>query len=159
MNWKEIYQQAHEQNFKREYPTAYKDGHYCEPKYPDVKTTNGITQVIKNFMLWSGHYANRINVMGRQIGGFTRTEAGNVFDDRKWIKSSTRPGTSDLMCSIAGRMITIEVKNAKTKDRVRPNQEKEKQRVERSGGLYVVIESVEQFFEWYQDYFLNTFAK
>ena len=115
MIWRQLYQNAHEENFKREYPAAYRDGHYAAPKFPDPSTTNGLTQIVQKFLQWNGHYANRINVAGRMIGGYTRTAAGNIFDDRKWIKSSTRRGSSDLMCSISGHMICIEIKNAATK--------------------------------------------
>lgn len=152
MNWKSRYQQAHVENFIQKYPNAWKDNHYTPPNYPDVRTTNGITLVIVKFLTWSGHYANRINVAGRQIGGITRTAAGNRFDDRKWIKSSTRKGTSDLMCSINGRMVCIEVKNEATKDRLSDNQKQERSRVESSGALYLVVTNIEDFFSWYEQY-------
>lgn len=152
MNWKSRYQQAHVRDFKLKYPTAYKDGHYIQCKYPDVTTTNGLTAAVQNFLTWSGHYCNRLNVMGRQIGGITRTAAGNLFDDRKWIKSSTKKGTSDLMASIDGRMICIEIKNEATKDKIRQDQLKEKSRVEQSGALYLVVTNIEQFIEWYEEY-------
>jgi hypothetical protein len=149
MNWKQLYQQAHERDFKIKYPAAYSDGHYYGPKYPDIKTTNGITTVVQNYIIWQGGYANRINVGGRMIGGIKRTEAGNLFDDRKWITSSTKKGTSDLMCSIEGHMVCIEIKNAATKDTIRPAQIKERTRVEKSGAVYVVVRIIEEFFEWY----------
>ena len=152
MKWKELYQKAHEEDFKVRYPQVYADGHYNEPKYPKYKETNGLTTVIANYITWCGGYANRINVTGRMIGGIKRTAAGNLFDDRKWIKSSTKRGTSDLMCSIEGKMVCIEVKNEATKDKIRPDQEKEKTRVEKSGAVYVVIRNVEEFFEWYFNY-------
>ena len=151
-SWKDKYQKAHEVDFMVRYPTAYADGHYTKPKVPDPKSTNGITRIIQNFLMWSGHYANRINVAGRQVGRMMRTEAGNVFDDRKWIKSSTRKGTSDLVCSIKGQMVCIEVKNAATKDRLSVHQEKERSAVRKSGTEYVIISSIEQFFEWYYTY-------
>jgi hypothetical protein len=152
MNWKTHYQQAHAANFIENYPSAWKDGHYTPPKYPDPTKTNGLTQIVQNFLTWSGHYANRINVSGRQIGGFTRTAAGNIFDDRKWIKSSTKKGSSDLFCTIAGKTVCIEIKNEATKDKIRPDQEKEKQRVEKSGGTYVIVTNADQFFEWYESF-------
>jgi len=151
-NWKTIYYKAHEEDFKVKYPQTFKDGHYSLPKLPDVRKTNGLTMVVVNFLTWSGFYANRINVGGRMIGKINRTESGNRFDDRKWITSSTKKGTSDLMCSIDGRMVCIEIKNEATKDRLSDHQKKEKARVERSGAVYVVIGTVEQFFEWYQSF-------
>lgn len=152
MSWKNHYQQAHQKNFQEQYPSAWKDGHYCPPKYPDIKTTNGITKVIVDFLTWSGHYCNRINVSGRMIGGITKTESGATFDDRKWITSSTKRGTSDLMSSIAGKMVCIEVKNAATKDKIRENQIKERARVEKSGAVYIVVRNIDEFFTWYYSY-------
>ncbi len=155
MSWKLAYQEAHERDFRMRYPTTYQDGHYSPPKYPDSNTTNGLTNIVQRFMIWSGHYANRINVAGRMIGGFTRTEAGNVFDDRKWIKSSTRKGSSDLMCAIDGRMICIEIKNKNTRDIMSADQQREKMRVERSGGVYLIVTTVEDFFAWYDEAISN----
>jgi hypothetical protein len=114
MNWKTHYQQAHAANFIENYPSAWKDGHYTPPKYPDPTKTNGLTQIVQNFLTWSGHYANRINVSGRQIGGFTRTAAGNIFDDRKWIKSSTKKGRR---CALRLRMKRRKIKSDQTRKR------------------------------------------
>lgn len=150
--WKNIYQAAHERWFAKEYPKTYADKHYCEPNYPDPKTTNGITSIIIDHLKWEGHYSNRQNVMGRQIGGITKTRSGATFDDRKYIKSSTRKGASDISAAIYGRMIAIEVKNEHTKDTMKENQEKEQKRVEAAGGVYVVIQSVGQYFAWYEKY-------
>lgn len=154
-SWKIPYQQAHEKWFAKEYPHGYKDGNYIEPNYPDPRTTNGITAIVINHLKHCGHYSNRQNVQGRQIGGITKTASGATFDDRKWIKSSTRKGASDIVAAINGRMIAIEVKNANTKDTMRDNQVKEQKRVQDAGALYVVITSVTEFFSWYQNYLDN----
>lgn len=154
-SWKIPYQQAHEKWFSKEYPHGYKDGNYIEPNYPDPRTTNGITAIVINHLKHCGHYSNRQNVQGRQIGGITKTASGATFDDRKWIKSSTRKGASDIVAAINGKMIAIEVKNANTKDTMRDNQVKEQKRVQDAGALYVVITSVTEFFSWYQKYLDN----
>jgi len=150
--WKKWYRAAHEENFQREYPASFRDGFYVECKYPDPRTTNGITSIIINFLTWRGHYGNRQNVMGRQIGGITTTQSGAKFDDRKWIKSSTKRGSSDISALINGKMISLEVKNAHTNDKIRPEQEKERKRIERAGGVYMVITGVHQFYQWYEGY-------
>lgn len=150
--WRNKYQTAHEQWFAKEYPAGYQDGHYIDPNYPDPRTTNGITTVVINVLKWYGHYSNRQNVMGRQVGGITKTASGMKIDDRKWIKSSTRKGSSDIMAAIAGKMICLEIKNLVTKDTVKDAQQKERKRVEQSGSLYVIIRSVTEFFQWYENY-------
>lgn len=139
------YESLHEQWFKNEYPSAYKDGHYIQPIFPDVGTTNGLTKYVSDFIKFSGGYANRLNVAGRQIGGITQTMSGAKFDDRKFITSSTRKGTEDLDCVWQGRKIAIEIKNAVTKDKLRPDQVKQRQRIERAGGIYWVVTSPEDF--------------
>ena len=67
MTFKKRYQAAHEQWFKIEYPHAYKDGYYLEPKYPKVDAANGLTTFICNFLHWKGHRATRVNVSGRLV--------------------------------------------------------------------------------------------
>ncbi len=86
------------------------------------------------------------------VGKITRTESGAVFDDRRMVQSSTRKGASDIIASIGGRFISIEVKNEATKDVMRDNQKKERKRVEQAGAVYVVITNIDQFFRWYDDY-------
>ncbi len=150
MTWKQRYKDAHQSWFAEEYPHAWKDGHYCEPKYPDVRKTNGITTAIINFLTWSGSYGNRINTMGRLVDGNIRTESGASIRVKKWLPSATKKGTADIHGILNGKHISIEIKNAATKDRVRPNQDKERERVTRAGGIYITVTSIEDFFEQYQ---------
>lgn len=89
------------------------------------------------------------------IGGITKTESGALFDDRKMIKSSTKKGTADLMCSISGKMISIEIKNKATRDTMRTDQNKEQKRVEKSGAIYQVVTDAEQFLQWYDNFILS----
>lgn len=139
------YESLHKSWFAKEYPEAFKDGHYTPPIFPDIGTTNGLTKYVSDFIKFSGGYANRLNVAGRQIGGITTTASGAKFDDRKFITSSTRKGTEDLDCVWQGRKIAIEIKNAVTKDKLRPDQVKQKARIEKAGGMYWVVTSVEDF--------------
>lgn len=145
--WKIRYQQSHEKWFAQEYPATYKDGHYCPPKYYDVATSGGLTNTIINFATWEGHYGNRINVMGRKIGGIVKTESGATFDDTRWIKSSTKKGTEDIDMILFTRPTKIEIK-------IGPDTQKHKQReqqrkIERAGGRYFIIKTIE---EWYALY-------
>lgn len=134
MDTKSRYQQAHEKWFKEEYPNAYKDGYYLEPKMPPIGTANGLTTFIMNYVKWEGYRATRINVAGRQIKG-------------KWIPSSTRRGTADISATIKGRSVMIEIKVGS--DRPRPEQLQEQERERRSGGIYEFISAPEQFLELY----------
>lgn len=139
MTWKQRYQQAHEHWFKHNTQSAYNDGHYAPPKYPDVRKANGLTLAISNFVNWNGYRATRISTTGRQVGG-------------KWIYGNTRKGTADLSITIKGRAIMVEIKVGA--DKASDHQLKEQAKERAAGGVYEFISTIEQFFELY-DKFVN----
>jgi hypothetical protein len=150
-DYKRLYHEAHERWFQREYPHAYKDGHYTpKKKIPDVTTANGIASYIIDHAAWTGNYANRINVMGRVVGGITRTQSGATFDDRKFIKSSTKTGTPDIDLLINGTSIKPEIKIGRDSESVK--QEKQAGRIERAGGLRPIFRSIDDYFDIYYRY-------
>jgi len=153
MTWKERYQKAHEEHFKNAYPEAYKSGFYIQPKYPIVAKSNGITQMICNFLHWKGHRATRVNVSGRLVDSKEKQASGNVIGVKKWIPSSTRKGTADISATIKGRSVMIEIKVGR--DKPRPDQLSEQERERRAGGIYEFISTPEQFFELY-DFVVNS---
>lgn len=153
MTFKQRYQAAHEQWFKIEYPHAYKDGYYLEPKYPKVDAANGLTTFICNFLHWKGHRATRVNVSGRLVDSKEKQASGNVIGVKKWIPSSTRKGTADISATIKGRSVMIEIKVGR--DKPRPDQLSEQERERRAGGIYEFISTPEQFFELY-DFVVNS---
>jgi hypothetical protein len=146
-DYKQIYLAAHEAWFAKEYPMAYKNGHYIPHKLPAVDTANGLATYVLDHCLWTGNYGNRINVMGRQIGGITRTQSGAVFDDRKYIKSSTKKGTSDLQIVIQGISAAVEIKIGS--DTQSPDQIKQEARIKKAGGQYMVWKSVDHYLDYY----------
>ncbi len=152
MTFKKRYQAAHEQWFKVEYPNAYKDGYYLEPKYPKVDAANGLTTFICNFLHWKGHRATRVNVSGRLVDAKEKQASGNVIGVKKWIPSSTRKGTADISATIKGRSVMIEIKVGR--DKPRPDQLSEQIRERNAGGIYEFISTPEQFFELY-DFVVN----
>ena len=147
MTPKQRYQIAHEQWFKIQYPNAYKDGFYLEPKIPKVDTANGLTTFICNFLSWMNHRATRINVMGRLIDGVEKQPSGAKIGVKKWLQSSTRKGTADISATIKGRSGMIEIKVGR--DKPRPDQLSEQIRERNAGGIYEFIGTPEQFFELY----------
>ncbi len=153
MTFKQRYQAAHEQWFKIEYPHAYKDGYYLEPKYPKVDAANGLTTFICNFLHWKGHRATRVNVSGRLVDAKEKQASGNVIGVKKWIPSSTRKGTADISATIKGRSVMIEIKVGR--DKPRPDQLSEQIRERNAGGIYEFISTPEQFFELY-DFVVNS---
>ena len=137
MTSKQRYQQAHEKWFKETYQTAYADGHYAPPKYPITTKANGLTLFICNYINWMGYRATRINTMGRKIGN-------------KWIKGTTRRGSSDVSSTVLGRSIMWEIKVGKDSPRKEQLAEQAKER--KAGGEYYFTHSPEQFFEQYDEF-------
>lgn len=147
-DYKKIYHAAHAQWFQREYPHSFKDGFYTpKNKVPDVTTANGLASFIIDHCAWCGNYANRVNVMGRQIGGITKTRSGATFDDRKFIKASTKKGTADLDLIINSKNIKVEIKIGS--DTQKKDQEKQETKIKKAGGIYVIWGSVDQYLDYF----------
>lgn len=147
MTPKERYNAAHKYNFERAYPKAYKDGHYAPPPYPKVKTANGLTKFICQFLMWHEHRATRINTTGRLIDGVEKQPSGAILTTKKWITGTTRRGSADISATIRGRSVQIEIKIGK--DRASEHQLKEQAIERKAGGIYEFISTPEQFFELY----------
>jgi len=147
-NWKQRYELAHREWFKTNTPIAWNDGHYCQPIYPKILKANGLQSAISNYLNWTGNYCNRINVMGRLIERHEKQkESGNIITTKKFLPSMTRKGTADLHCIIKGKHVSIEIKIGG--DTQSENQEREQQRIERAGGIYRVIKTIDEFFIFY----------
>ena len=113
------------------------------------KTANGPTQCILRWLELHGHWATRINAMGRQLPtktiidvmGHAHVEVG------KWIPGSTKKGTADIHSVVNSRHVSIEVKVGC--DRMGPEQYKTKEAIELCGGIYYIATDFESFYEWY----------
>ena len=136
MTNKQRYSAAHKIWFAQNYPVAFKDGYYAEPKMPVVSTANGLTTFICNYLNWLGHRATRINVSGRKVGD-------------KWIRSSTRKGTADISSTVKGKSVMIEIKIGR--DKPSPDQLKEQMKERAAGGIYEFCSSVDEFFMLYDN--------
>ena len=152
MTYKQRYQSAHEQWFREQYPNAYKDGFYLEPKLPKVDSANGLTTFICNFLSWVGFRATRINVMGRLVDGVEKQPSGAKIGVKKWLPSSTRKGTADISATIKGRSVMIEIKVGR--DKPRQDQLAEQIRERNAGGIYEFIGTPDEFFSLY-DFIVN----
>ena len=153
MTWKQQYATAHKAWQERTYPTTFADFGHLSTIYPDTRKANGLTRMIVNFLTWSGHYANRISSAGRIAPGLERQASGITLTVKKFIPSTTKKGTADIHAIINGRHVSIEIKIGH--DRMSEHQIKEQERIERAGGVYIIIKTPEQFFEWYQKFILS----
>jgi hypothetical protein len=66
-----------------------------------------------------------------------------------------RKGLADIDAIINGKPVKIELKRVykNGKDRQSEEQKKEQEMIERGGGQYIIVESFEDFFTWYEKYF------
>jgi hypothetical protein len=116
------------------------------------KTANGLTKAIIDFLIFSGHYSNRVNVMGtariQKIPKFNIL-SGRVEQHEKvqYTKSMTAKGTPDIDAIIFGKAAKIEVKVGR--DRISDEQTDQGQRIEQAGGLFFVARNMPLFLEWY----------
>lgn len=151
LEWQRRYAAAHYMHYQATLPGIIADGHYCLPKYPDIKTTNGITRFIIDYTAWHGALSERIGVEGRTIKqkDIKTANGGVIVGKSVRIKSSGKKGSADTSVTFRGYSIKIEIKNIFTKDRMRQPQEEYKQKVQQAGALHFIARDVESFIEWW----------
>jgi hypothetical protein len=120
-------------------------------KYED-RTSNGLTKCILDFLNLSGHFAERINTMGRIIDG--RKQVTDIIGrtktigTAKYIPTTGTKGSSDISATINGKSVKIEVKIGS--DRQSEAQKEYQNRTERSGGIYLIATDFESFYNDYK---------
>ncbi|MGV3528930.1 MAG: hypothetical protein ACO1OO_08550 [Flavisolibacter sp.] len=144
MEWKELLKNLKLEHFERTAPGFFEQsgGHRMKVKPYSDATANGLTRCICDFIRHIGGYANRISTTGtmRKING-----------QMKWTRGNSNKGAADIRILFNGRSVDVEVKVGR--DRMREAQTKEKERVERAGGLYFVARSFPEFLEWWLQLF------
>ena len=115
-------------------------------KYTD-KTANGLTRCIIDYLEFNGCQAERISTTGRMVDN-TKTFTNVLgitkqIGSKKWIKGSGTKGSADISATINGKSVKIEVKIGK--DRQSEHQIKYQQSIEKSGGIYLIAKSFEDF--------------
>ncbi len=101
-----------------------------------TSTANGLTKAIVDWLILNGCWATRVSSAGRYLPLMG-----------KYIPSTTKRGTADIHAVIGGKHVSIEVKVGK--DRMSEAQRKVKADVERSGGVYFVARSFDEFVTFY----------
>ena len=119
-------------------------------KFTD-KTANGLTKAIIAWVNLNGGFAERINTTGRMLDntkivkdalGFSR-KIGSV----NWIKGTGTNGSADISATVNGKSWKIEVKIGK--DRQSDAQKEYQERTERSGGIYTIAKTFDEFYcQW-----------
>lgn len=142
-------EQLYFEDHRRRYPSMPEYARTCK-KYED-RTANGMTQCCIDWIRLNGGQAERINCTGKYID---RTE---VFTDvvgrtrsigsTKWLPTSGQRGTADISAVIRGRAVKIEIKAGK--DRQSEDQKRYQTDVEKAGGVYLIVRSFEEFYNWF----------
>lgn len=119
-----------------------------------ANNANTLTKSVIKFLTLSGHQAERISVEGRVIAG--QQTYTDVLGHRKTIgtfkriPSSARKGSADISAIIRGRSVKLEIKYGK--DRQSDVQKAYQAEVERAGGVYIIVRTFDQFYEWYNQF-------
>jgi hypothetical protein len=146
----QILKQLKQDEQRKLYPNVPEHG--MKPvKYKD-KTANGLTKCILDFLNLSGHFAERINTMGRMIDG--RKQVTDVIGrtktigSAKYIPTTGTKGSSDISATINGKSVKIEVKIGS--DRQSEAQKVYQERTQRSGGIYLIARDFDSFYNDYK---------
>lgn len=170
--WKDELKFLYFEDKRKKYPTQFilKNGAYIPrqngmfegylPKPFTDRTTNGLTNCVKSFLEWSGHYCIRTGRQGQArveripIGGTQQSITGKGVKYGGKISFTKNPeekAFADLHASIEGLFIAIEIKCRTTKDRLKDDQKKNKIHVESSKGIHLVVPDMETFWLWYHN--------
>jgi len=143
---KDRYREAKYSYESTEFPTWIKDGHFIEPEFPNTETANGLQTFIINFLTWTFNFGNRTGNEGRVIVKNNETIR---------IKSSSKNGMQDIDTNLAhpdhkfGIPWKIEVKVGK--DTHKDHQKEFGKLIQRTGGVYSVVRSAEDFIHQYDN--------
>lgn len=125
--------------------------------YGQMKPEKREKKRIQKFCELMGHNVVIIENRGQRIDNshsYTDVIGGEHYIKGKasFIKSGMKKGIADLQGSIKGKAVAIELKRVykKGKDRMSAEQKAFKERQERDGGIYIVVNSFEDFYNWYK---------
>ncbi|ARN78675.1 hypothetical protein BST97_12115 [Nonlabens spongiae] len=129
---------------------AFKKKVEANPSFPyPVKTrysdrdTNSLTKCVQDCIELTGGFVERVNSTGMLL---------KTKDGERWVKGSSRAGTSDLHALIKGVSVKIEIKCKYTNDRQSEAQKQYQRDIERAGGIYVIVRDFTEFTNWYRKF-------
>lgn len=125
---------------------------HCRPlKSFSDKSANDLTKAILAYSKVKDFFAERQSSEGRFRPG---KEFTNVVGQVKQMPGQWLPGhgkgKADIKALIKGRLIEIEVKHGR--DKLRPDQINYKEQIERSGGVYLVVKTWDDFYFQIKNY-------
>lgn len=121
-----------------------------KPKYTD-NSANALTKSIIAWIELNGYQAERINNTGRYVDN--KKTVKNIMGQSitigsgQYIPGTGTKGTADISATIKGKSIKIEVKFGK--DRQSEAQKEYQATIERSGGVYFIAKTFDDFYNFY----------
>lgn len=139
---------------KKNHPTL---PHYWSETFDSFKPEKREKKRIQKFLELKGHYCAIIENRGQRID--TRQTVyldecvGKTIGTVTWTKSGMRKGKADLSAIINSKALEIEIKRIyqKGKDKQSDDQIEEQKRIEKAGGIYLIVSGYNEFFEWYNN--------
>lgn len=118
------------------------------------KTANGLTKAVIRWIEIHGGQAERISVQGTYVKGKTVNKGfyGATQIQGKYIPSQMVKGASDISAIIKsnkGTIIPWKIEIKIGKDKQSDNQKKYQETIEKSGGVYDIVRSLDEFVEKY----------
>ena len=117
-------------------------------------SANNLTRLVVDFLQFNDCQAERISNTGlyrdntkivTDVIGRQRTIGSGT-----WTKGSGTNGTADISATIKGRSVKIEIKWEK--DIQSDAQKKYQADIEKSGGVYVIVKTFDNFIIWYDEF-------
>lgn len=155
---KKRFEQLYLKNKLENYP-SFTGRENCIPS-ANIKENgaNSLTRLVIDFLEFNNYQAERISSMGRYIDGTKQVTdcigRKRTIGTGKYVKSTTTNGTADISATIKGRSVKIEIKWKK--DSQSDDQKKYQQSIEKSGGIYIIVKTFDDFVDWF-DNFNSTF--
>lgn len=162
-NWKIELEKMHLDDIAAKSPGFFKaSGGYDMKLKPYTDTnTNGLTRCVIAWDTFKGHYTVRSGNQGQAriqkipIGGTQLSLDGKgakTYSKVHYTKNPDGKGKADLQSNMWGLFVSKEIKCEATKDRMRDGQSEHRDRVELSGGIYIIIPSMEWYYNWYIEF-------
>ena len=118
----------------------------AKKKYYSDRTAPELEKCIINYTILKGHFAEKVQSMGRTI----------FKGEPIYVRNSNTTGQADLSLIINGKAVKVEVKCKWTGDRYQSEAQKRYQKnVERAGGIYIIIRDFAQFKSWIDNFLKN----
>jgi hypothetical protein len=120
-------------------------------------SANSLTQCIIKYIKLTGGQAERISTTGRMLD--QSKVVTNVLGQRyrigssKYIPGTGTRGSADISAIVGGRSLKIEVKYGR--DRQSSEQVAYQSSVEKAGGIYYLARTFDEFYEWYNNKFIQ----